>query len=54
MAEEKMKLKNVSRLEGLDNIDFSNGFVCNVETGICGPTDEKVDEEKKNENNHMV
>lgn len=46
MSEEKIQLNNVSNLEGLDNVDFSNGYICDVETGICGPTDE-VNQDKK-------
>lgn len=43
----------------LEGIDLSNGFVCDVETGICGPADEmkqdkNVKEEKKNANYDMV
>lgn len=55
LSEEKIQLNNVSNLKGLETIDFSGGFICDVETGICGPAEKKeVNEEKKNENNHMV
>ncbi len=61
MSEQKIQLNDVTKLEGLHNVDFSNGFVCDLETGICGPADEienkkeeKEDKEKKNENHHLV
>lgn len=42
-------------LEPLNQLD---GFVCDIETGICGPVsmtdEEKTEEEKKNANNDMV
>lgn len=47
--------KESSTLEGLN---LSNGFVCDFETGICGPADEinnkKSVEEKDNADNNMV
>lgn len=61
MSESKIKLNNVTELKGLENIDLSGGFICDLETGICGPEEEiknaqkaSVDEEKKNENNNLV
>lgn len=61
MSETKVKLNNVMELKGLKNLDLSDGFVCDMETGICGPEDEiqkakqaKVDEEEKNANNNLV
>lgn len=52
----KMMSNNSSTLEGLD---LSNGFVCDFETGICGPADliennTEKNEETTNENNHLV
>lgn len=42
----------------LEGLDLSNGFVCDFETGICGPVDEineqKSVEERNNANNNMV
>lgn len=42
----------------LNNIDFSNGYACDMETGVCGPVDKKEEEtkieEKKNANNSLV
>ena len=42
----------------LEELDLSNGFVCDFETGICGPVDEineqKSVEERNNANNNMV
>lgn len=61
MSDSKVTLNNVTELKGLENIDFSGGFVCDLETGICGPEEEiqkaknvSEDEEKKNENNNLV
>ncbi len=59
MSEEKIQLQNVNHLETLENLDFSGGYACDMETGICGPIDEqnqttKTEEEKKNANNDMV
>lgn len=61
MSESKVKLNNVTKLKGLETIDFSDGFICDFETGICGPEEEikkvksgSIDEEKKNENNDLV
>lgn len=50
---------NNKQFSALENLDLSQGFVCDVETGICGPAEdvnaEKINlEEKKNANNHMV
>lgn len=35
-------------LSGIKLIDFgaSNGFSCDVQTGICGPIDQKKEDEK--------
>lgn len=43
----------------LENLDFSNGFTCDFETGICGPINEIKEignktEETKNANNNLV
>lgn len=59
MAEEKIQLQNVRNLSSLETIDFSDGYACDLETGICGPINEqsqneKVEEESKNANNHLV
>jgi len=31
----------------LENLDLSEGIVCDVETGICGPADE-IEQKKQN------
>lgn len=60
MTKEKKKVESIglNNLAGLDGIDLSGGYICDVETGICGPADEEMKneptEEKKNENNSMV
>lgn len=61
MTKEKKKVENIglNNLADLDGIDLSGGYICDVETGICGPADEEMKneaaaEEKKNENNSMV
>lgn len=43
----------------LENLDLSNGFACDVETGICGPIDDMKEtsskqKEKRNADNDMV
>lgn len=43
----------------LDTIDFTDGFACDMETGICGPINNggvvrTTVEEKKNANNDLV
>ena len=53
----KEKENEFKNLESLDHLDMSAGFVCDTETGICGPADEvenKKSKEQKNESNHMV
>lgn len=61
MTKEKKKVETIglNNLAGLDGIDLSGGYICDVETGICGPADEEEmknerTEEKTNENNHVV
>ena len=61
MTKEKKKVETIglNNLSGLDEIDLSGGYICDVETGICGPMDEAAmknepTEEKKNESNSMV
>lgn len=54
---EGIKEINLSELSNLNQFDLSGGFICDVETGICGPTEEMIEEnveEKENENNDMV
>lgn len=44
-------------LKSFEGLDLSGGFVCDLETGICGPVDEKEEkqvEEKQNANNNLV
>lgn len=50
---------NLTDLSGLETLNGSSGFVCDMETGICGPAEEitqnkSSNEEKKNANNSMV
>lgn len=58
MSEEKIQLKNVNTLSNLEDVDFSGGYACDMETGICGPVEEvnknEQTEETKNENNDLV
>lgn len=59
MSENNIQLNNVTNLQGLSHVDFSEGFTCDMETGICGSADEinkakQKDEEKKNANNDLV
>ena len=59
MTKEKKKVETIelNQISGLEGIDLSGGYVCDVETGICGPTEEMKNEtleEKKNENNNLV
>jgi len=57
MAEENIQLTNVQNLSNLENVDFSGGYACDMETGICGPIDQESQEkteENKNENNDLV
>ena len=56
MSEEKIKLQDINNLETLENLDFSGDYVCDIETGICGPFNEQsqTEEEKKHANNDMV
>lgn len=59
MAEEKIQLQNVHNLSSLETIDFSDGYACDLATGICGPIDEqsqneKVEEEHQHANNNLV
>lgn len=54
-----VQLDNLNRESStLEGLDLSNGFVCDFETGICGPADEinekKSVEEKDNADNNMV
>ena len=60
LSEKKLvQLDNLNK-ESLtfEELDLSNGFVCDFETGICGPVDEineqKSVEERNNANNNMV
>lgn len=58
MAEEKIQLTNVNNLSSLENVDFSGGYACDMETGICGPVDKQNQngktEESKHANNDLV
>lgn len=60
MSDKKLvQLDNLNRESStLEGLDLSNGFVCDFETGICGPAEEinhkKSVEEKDNANNNMV
>lgn len=58
MSEEKIQLKNVNTLSNLEDVDFLDGYACDMETGICGPVEEvnknEQTEETKNENNDLV
>lgn len=50
----EIKLTNLSTI---DQLDLSGGFTCDIETGICGPIEEKTSEkieENKHANNNMV
>lgn len=53
MNNKEVKLKPIE-LKPLKELDDSksSGFVCDMETGICGPITEK--KEKKDENNDLV
>ena len=48
---ESMKEMKLTKLSTIDLVDLSGGFTCDVETGICGPTEE-VTGEKTEENTH--
>lgn len=58
MSEEKIQLQNVNNLSNLKDVDFSGGYACDMETGICGPVEEvnknEQTEETKNENKDLV
>lgn len=61
MSENKVVLKNINEVNDLSHLKLSDGFVCDVETGICGPEEPiqtakttKKSEEKKNANNDLV
>lgn len=60
MSDKKLiKLDNLnSESQTLKGLNLSKGFVCDFETGICGPANEmnekKSVEEKNNANNNMV
>lgn len=58
MAEEKIQLTNANNLSSLENVDFSGGYACDMETGICGPVDQQnrneETEENTNANNDLV
>lgn len=59
MTKDKAKIKtmDLTNLADVNQIDLSAGYICDVETGICGPTEEiknENSEEKKNENNNLV
>lgn len=48
-----------NNFSALDTIDFTDGFACDMETGICGPINNggvvrTTVEEKKNANNDLV
>lgn len=59
---EGIKEINLTELSTVSQLDFSGGFTCDFETGMCGPTDETTTEkiivenikETKNANNNMV
>ncbi len=52
----EIKEINLTRLPTINQLDLSSGFTCDLETGICGPTEKNEEnvEEKKNANNNMV
>ncbi len=60
MSENKLQQINIKQegVSGLEHIDLSGGFTCDMETGICGPTEtiqkKKKLKEIKNENNNLV
>ena len=41
MSENKLQQINIKQegVSGLEHIDLSGGFTCDMETGICGPTE---------------
>lgn len=41
MSEIKLQKINIKQknLSGLEQLDLSGGFTCDMETGICGPTE---------------
>ncbi len=54
---DEIKEINLTEFTTIDSLDLSGGFTCDVETGICGPIEEKTEEnikENKNEHNDMV
>lgn len=59
MSDESEKIQEISiaDLSNDHSFNLSGDFICDVETGICGPAEEIKDDEtkeQKNENNDMV
>ena len=59
MTEENKGIKeiNLTELSTVNTLDLSGGFTCDIETGICGPIEEKTSEkteENEDANNNMV
>ena len=48
MSENKLQNINIKQenVSGLEQLDLSGGFTCDMETGICGPT-ETIQEKKE-------
>ncbi|MDN6195373.1 MAG: hypothetical protein L0I93_02640 [Atopostipes suicloacalis] len=49
--------ENMTEFTNLAEFNLSDGYVCDVDTGICGPAkdlENKSSKEKKNESNHLV
>lgn len=54
-----LKNLNSNKSKDIEGLDLSGGYICDVETGICGPADEVNDstedaKEKKHEDNDLV
>lgn len=53
MTAENKEIKEIklTELTAINQLDLSGGYTCDIETGICGPTD-KTTEENTEENQH--
>ncbi len=49
LSENKLEFIEIKKngFQTLDQLDLPNGFVCDFETGICGPADQMVNNEKQ-------
>lgn len=59
MSDKFEPINQSKTLDEFQNLDFSTGYVCDTETGICGPAEQitekqETEEEKKNANNNLV